>query len=81
MLSNYGYDSEITDLVDSYEWYFLPVANPDGYEYTFTNERLWRKTRTLTGSAFCPGADPNRNWDSNFGGNIILWLLWYFIPF
>ena len=25
------------DIVDRYDWYILPVHNPDGYEYTHTN--------------------------------------------
>lgn len=29
----------------SREWYILPVANPDGYEYTHTTDRLWTKNR------------------------------------
>ncbi len=29
-----GYKKQHKDMVDSYEWYFLPVANPDGYAYT-----------------------------------------------
>lgn len=33
------------DLTDNLDWYFLPVVNPDGYEYTWTNDRLWRRTR------------------------------------
>lgn len=34
-----------TDLLDNLDWYILPVVNPDGYEYTRTGDRLWRKTR------------------------------------
>lgn len=29
----------------SREWYILAVANPDGYEYTHTTDRLWTKNR------------------------------------
>ncbi|EDW63370.1 zinc carboxypeptidase A 1 [Drosophila virilis] len=50
----------IKDLADNYNWYIFPHANPDGYVYTHTKDRLWRKTRTPYGS--CYGADPNRNW-------------------
>ncbi|XP_062141796.1 zinc carboxypeptidase A 1-like [Drosophila sulfurigaster albostrigata] len=50
----------IKELADNYNWYVIPHANPDGYVYTHTTNRLWRKTRTPYGS--CYGADPNRNW-------------------
>jgi len=47
----------------------LPSANPDGYEYSRDSDRLWRKTRSKTGSIVgCKGVDGNRNWDVNFGG-------------
>ena len=29
--------------------YILPVANPDGYLYTQTTNRMWRKTRKPNG--------------------------------
>jgi murein tripeptide amidase MpaA len=35
--SGYGSDSEITALVDQYDWKFVPIANPDGYAYTWSN--------------------------------------------
>ncbi|XP_054743523.1 zinc carboxypeptidase A 1-like [Anastrepha obliqua] len=50
----------ITDLARNYDWYIFPHANPDGYVYTHTTNRLWRKTRQPHGT--CYGADPNRNW-------------------
>ncbi|XP_030555210.1 zinc carboxypeptidase A 1 [Drosophila novamexicana] len=50
----------IKNLADNYNWYVFPHANPDGYVYTHTTDRMWRKTRTPYGSCF--GADPNRNW-------------------
>lgn len=61
-------DSDVKALVDKYDWYFLPVANPDGYEFTHTGERLWRKTRSQDPFTGCFGADPNRNFDADFGG-------------
>ncbi len=33
------------DLIEDVDWYFLPVYNPDGYEYTISTDRNWRKTR------------------------------------
>lgn len=32
-------------ILDRFDWYFIPVLNPDGYEYSHTVDRLWRKTR------------------------------------
>lgn len=43
MLENYGQDPEVTGIVDTTEIWFIPVFNPDGYDWTFTNDRLWRK--------------------------------------
>lgn len=36
---------ENDDLIENLDWYILPSANPDGYAYTWDNDRLWRKTR------------------------------------
>ena len=35
VLDGYGTDHAITDLVDTTELWFIPVANPDGYDFTF----------------------------------------------
>ena len=32
-------------LVDQLDWYILPIANPDGYEWSRTEDRFWRKNR------------------------------------
>ncbi|XP_053625728.1 zinc carboxypeptidase-like isoform X2 [Plodia interpunctella] len=59
-------DPAITTLRDRFEWQIFPTVNPDGYHYTHTRDRMWRKTRSKS-SLFCHGADPNRNWDYNWG--------------
>ncbi|CAB3388305.1 Hypothetical predicted protein [Cloeon dipterum] len=52
-------------LIDDLDWYVLPVVNPDGYEYSHTTDRLWRKTRSA-GDGQCVGVDANRNFDSHW---------------
>ncbi|XP_050551196.1 carboxypeptidase B-like [Spodoptera frugiperda] len=59
-------ESQLTQLVD---WIIIPVVNPDGYEYSIDEDRLWRKTRSTAheGADECPGVDVNRNFDHHWG--------------
>jgi hypothetical protein len=50
-------------LLDSFEYFFSPLANPDGYEYSHTTDRYWRKNRGSSGL----GVDLNRNWPYYWG--------------
>uniref|UniRef100_A0A182JA42 Peptidase M14 domain-containing protein n=1 Tax=Anopheles atroparvus TaxID=41427 RepID=A0A182JA42_ANOAO len=50
------------DLLAGLTWTIVPLANPDGYEYSHEHERLWRKTRRPAGRQ-CFGIDGNRNFD------------------
>lgn len=50
------------------DYYILPVVNPDGYEYTFVTDRLWRKNRRRNGYGSCSGVDLNRNFGYRWGG-------------
>ncbi|KAH7950515.1 hypothetical protein HPB49_025053 [Dermacentor silvarum] len=63
LATQYGKDEGVRRLVSTYEWRIHPIVNPDGYEYTHTTDRLWRKTRSLSRISECIGADPNRNFD------------------
>lgn len=59
-------NARVDSLLQSRDIWIIPVANPDGYQYTFTADRLWRKTRSpQAGGAF--GVDMNRNHRSNWG--------------
>jgi hypothetical protein len=70
-VDNYGKNADVTNLVNTNELWFLVVANPDGYQYTFDQQRLWRKNLRdndkdgqITGN---DGVDPNRNYDVDWG--------------
>ena len=60
LLNGYGSNSEITSLLDEVDVYVLPVMNPDGYEYSWTTDRFWRKNRRPVGGGQI-GVDLNRN--------------------
>ncbi|CAG2163161.1 unnamed protein product [Oppiella nova] len=55
-------DADVKDLLNTFDFYILPVLNADGYEYTHTDNRMWRKTRQPNGT------DPNRNFAYQWGG-------------
>ncbi|CAG9808221.1 unnamed protein product [Chironomus riparius] len=58
-------DSNVTDIANNIDWHIIPVVNPDGYEYTWTTNRNWRKTRSAV-SMLCFGVDGNRNFKFNW---------------
>ncbi|CAH2088366.1 unnamed protein product [Euphydryas editha] len=51
--------------LENLEWIVIPVLNPDGYEYTHTNVRLWTKSRSTRSNLgqICPGVNINRNFN------------------
>jgi hypothetical protein len=64
----YGVDPRVTALLDEYEVAIIPIVNPDGYAYTWTNDRFWRKNRRPNaGGTF--GVDNNRNWGFAWGSD------------
>lgn len=51
-------------LIEKFDFHLIPVVNPDGYAYTWTHNRMWRKNRAIHGD--CMGVDINRNFDACF---------------
>ena len=77
ILENYNTDPAIQYLVNNRELFFIPVVNPDGYEYnriTYpSGGGMWRKNRKNNGGSY--GVDLNRNygpytyWNAPNGGS------------
>ncbi len=79
LAGEYGSSDSVTALVDSRELYFLPVVNPDGFDYNWRQYRdyhqfsLWRKNaRDNNGNGrmdfdLVEGVDLNRNFDFKWG--------------
>ncbi|MFZ4619673.1 MAG: M14 family zinc carboxypeptidase [Bacteroidota bacterium] len=81
LLENYGKDAEATYIVNNRQLWFIPVVNPDGYEYnrslSATGGGSWRKNRKNNGDGSY-GVDLNRNygifemWNANNNGSSTL---------
>jgi hypothetical protein len=77
LLENYNTNSSVQYIVNNREMYFIPVLNPDGYEYNRTTNPggggMWRKNRKNNGGSY--GVDLNRNygpyayWNAPNGGS------------
>ncbi len=65
LTAGYDVDPRITDAVNGHEIWIAPVWNPDGYNYVFTTNNLWRKNRRVFSSGV--GVDQNRNYEQAWG--------------
>ncbi|KAF7225454.1 carboxypeptidase A1 [Nothobranchius furzeri] len=68
IVKDYGSDPALTAILNNMDIFLEIATNPDGYHYTHTSNRMWRKTRKPNPGSSCVGVDPNRNWDAGFGG-------------
>ena len=70
-MANYLTSNNATaiDLRNKFTFTVFPVLNPDGYAYTRSRDRFWRKNRQQLQGTSCVGIDPNRNfgfqWDAD----------------
>lgn len=64
------YFAKQENLLKKNQIWFVPVVNPDGYQYTFDHERLWRKNlRDANGDGRITnldGVDLNRNYPDHW---------------
>jgi carboxypeptidase A2 len=56
-----GNNANIMSILAYYEFHIMPVQNVDGYEFSHTTTRLWRKNRRVNAGSTCIGVDLNRN--------------------
>jgi len=66
LIENYNSTDPKKNLLGMYDFFILPIANPDGYAFTWkrNRNRLWRKNRRPHKCGY--GVDPNRNFPINF---------------
>jgi len=67
LVSNYGINEEVTSLLNTVELIVMPFVNPDGYKWTWSSSRLWRKNRQPNSGSTCVGTDLNRNYNDKWG--------------
>ncbi|KAI2638294.1 hypothetical protein GGS21DRAFT_465774 [Xylaria nigripes] len=69
LINNYNNDTAVKSVLDNYDFYILPIVNPDGFVYTQTSNRLWRKNRQTRSGTSAVGTDINRNWPYKWDGD------------
>lgn len=70
-ITAFGKEPLITKLLREFDIIFLPVVNPDGMEYTWEVDRLWRKTRQQTNLRYCRGIDLDHAFGYEWDGSQI----------
>jgi len=67
-LENYGRDDAVTRILTESELHLVPFVNPDGFKYTWSDDRMWRKNRNPNSGSSCIGTDLNRNYNDHWAG-------------
>ncbi len=64
LVRDYDRDPRVRAFVDRTNLWVVPVVNPDGYQYSWSTNRYWRKNRRAP-----HGVDLNRNFSVAWGGS------------
>jgi len=67
LLSSYSTDTDVKNILDTFVVYVMPVFNVDGYAFSWTNDRMWKKNRSPNVGSLCIGTDLNSNFDYGWG--------------
>ena len=70
MINELVNNNDNKEIIDNLNIHVLPMANPDGYEYSRTGSgqaRFWRKNRAQINGSKCIGVDLNRNFGFHWG--------------
>jgi extracellular matrix protein 14 len=68
-ITSFGKEPMITKFLDHFDIVFIPVMNPDGVEYSWQVDRLWRKSRQQTNFRFCRGLDLDHAFGFGWGNS------------
>ncbi|NUQ52944.1 MAG: hypothetical protein HUU19_09645 [Phycisphaerales bacterium] len=68
LIAGYASDPDATAFLDKFTVMVVPVVNVDGYVYSWTTQRYWRKNRRDNGNGNF-GVDLNRNWGFAWGSD------------
>jgi carboxypeptidase T len=66
LCEKYPTDPDVKMIVDNVETWIIPMLNPDGHNWVFTEDNRWRKNRRDNGGGVY-GVDLNRNYDYHWG--------------
>ncbi len=67
LTQGYGTDPQVTAWVEAYEIWLVPMVNPDGLEFVFNENSMWRKNRKPDSGSAAIGVDNNRNYTAFWG--------------
>ncbi|NWT08497.1 CBPA1 Carboxypeptidase, partial [Vireo altiloquus] len=67
IVQDHANNEGVASILETMDIFLEIVTNPDGFAFTHSKNRMWRKTRSKHSGSICVGVDPNRNWDAGFG--------------
>ncbi|XP_071978758.1 carboxypeptidase O-like [Engystomops pustulosus] len=66
ILLHHSHNPVINKALKHIDFYIVPVLNIDGFIFSWTTNRLWRKSRSPYENGNCYGVDLNRNFNSSW---------------